>query len=210
MNKIEEILAEIGLNETIDAEVRRNGLTGSGKYNQCHSNVSNLVNRFGGNRICGYIKNPFQIFVGYTHFISHSVWITPEGNLADVTAHHYPGDAKTLSMYPVAHDENRKLYLPEFLISNTSNKKEIFASYRGLTKSIQKSKKLDLVKVGDTNFLRVTFKKLAITNLALRLPELKGESWKEFLNYGGFNSPSTATGKMWLQIQNESSPNLPN
>lgn len=200
MNKIDEILAEIGLVNTIDVPVRRVGLTGSGKYNQCHSNVSNLVNRYGGKRMCGYIKNPFQNFLGYTHFISHSVWVTPEGNLADVTAHHYSKDETFNSIYPVAHDENRKIYLPEFIISNTSNKKEIFASYRGLTESVQKRQKLDIHTVNYIDFLKLTFKKLDIKNLAVVLPELNGERWKEYLECGGFAMPSTATGKHWMQI----------
>ena len=203
MNKFDEILEQLGLTKTIDIPVRRKGLTGSGKYNQCHSNVSNLVHYFGGQKVCGYIKNPFQNFFGFTHYISHSVWVTPEGKFADVTAHHYSKDAISNFLYPVAYDDNRNIFLPEFLISNASSKKEIFASYRSLTDQIKKSKKLEVVEIDNIRFLKFTYKKLDVRNLAIKLPRLYGAEWDEFLSEGGFDLPSTATRKEWVQIRKE-------
>jgi hypothetical protein len=129
--------------------------------------------------------------------------VTPEGKFADVTAHHYSKDAISNFLYPVAYDDNRNIFLPEFLISNASSKKEIFASYRSLTDQIKKSKKLEVVEIDNIRFLKFTYKKLDVRNLAIKLPRLYGAEWDEFLSEGGFDLPSTATRKEWVQIRKE-------
>ena len=39
---------------TLNVPIRRKGMTGSGYKYQCHQNVFNLVNAYGGNRLGGY------------------------------------------------------------------------------------------------------------------------------------------------------------
>ena len=70
--------------KVIKVNIRQNGMTSPGKELCCHPNVEYLVKNNRGQRLLGYMitQNPDD---GEVQLLSHSVWITPEGKLADVT-----------------------------------------------------------------------------------------------------------------------------
>lgn len=68
----------------IKVQIRQHGMTSTGKEYCCHPNVEYLVEKIGGHRLLGYMICGSDSD-GESGLVPHSVWITPEGNLADVT-----------------------------------------------------------------------------------------------------------------------------
>ena len=48
-------LRKHGIKDPIIVPKRKNGLTSSGEYNECHQNVWELVKTFGGKQLQGYM-----------------------------------------------------------------------------------------------------------------------------------------------------------
>lgn len=69
----------------IQVPIRQNGLTSSGGEYCCHTNVEALIAKFGGHRLIGYLIEHGAHPLEHVLILSHSVWITPEGNAVDVT-----------------------------------------------------------------------------------------------------------------------------
>ena len=90
---IASLLINIGMKKSRMVKVRRNCLTGSGKSNMCHHNVTSLVSVYRGHRVVGFIPTPEvrNNTRGWT-FHGHSVWLTPEGKMVDVTAHNFTSE----------------------------------------------------------------------------------------------------------------------
>tara|TARA_B100000795_G_C22597135_1_gene359734 strand:- start:3 stop:719 length:717 start_codon:yes stop_codon:yes gene_type:complete len=104
MRKYESIFKRFKLmKRPVIVPVRTKGKTGMGILGQCHSNVTELVERIGGKAIRGYWlqrkKNGTM-----TAFIWHSIWETPEGKWVDVTASSTKNyeTCKELDFIPVA------------------------------------------------------------------------------------------------------------
>lgn len=73
----------------IKVPVRKKGMTGSGKSNECHANCELLVKRYGGSVLRGMlIKQNEKIGTNFI-LVFHSIWITPENNAVDVTANNF-------------------------------------------------------------------------------------------------------------------------
>jgi len=70
------------LPKPILVETRQKGMTSTGISNQCHGNVRQLVDRYGGQQILGF---DISIDHGEVILMQHSVWKTPEGTFVDVT-----------------------------------------------------------------------------------------------------------------------------
>jgi len=85
LRKYESIFKRFKLKKPVIVPIRTKGKTGMGIMGQCHSNVTELVEKIGGNAVRGYWLNRKKNGT-MTAFIWHSVWETPEGNLVDVTA----------------------------------------------------------------------------------------------------------------------------
>ena len=66
---------------------RRRGATSKGKTGNCHVNVQNWVDKIGGACVSGWLLNRDRRFLnkGIWIWSFHSVWLTPENKLADVT-----------------------------------------------------------------------------------------------------------------------------
>lgn len=101
--QVSRFLRKHGLKNTISVPVRKSGLTGSGKANQCHSNVYKLVKVYGGKQLLGFgVNTARSLYLDGTDKLPthlqwqdtpdtlrlywHSVWITPEGKAVDVTS----------------------------------------------------------------------------------------------------------------------------
>ena len=80
------LVSTSGLNRVIKVPQRKRGLTSSGKEHHCHPNVQLLVDTIGGKRMVGYevIVNRL-CHIRLTDLRFHSVWLTPENKLVDVT-----------------------------------------------------------------------------------------------------------------------------
>ena len=74
------------MNRVIKVPQRKRGLTSSGKERNCHPNVQLLVDTYGGKRMVGYevIVNRYR-HIRLIDLRFHSVWLTPENKLVDVT-----------------------------------------------------------------------------------------------------------------------------
>jgi len=197
---VEKILEKVGSNGVLNVPIRRVGLTGSGMNNQCHGNVCNLVHRYGGQRLFGYIKNPIQAYENYLHCISHSVWLTPEGNLADVTAHNYSKDVTFQEFYPLGYEKKYTVALLDFLIPQNPKLHEIYINFRDATDFYSVFYNLKKVEIGNITFLILKNKLINFDNLSLTFPEQSGELWKQVLSCGGFSKKSTATNEYWSAI----------
>ena len=68
---------------------RKEGLTSTGRPQQCHKNVEELVLKYGGEGIYGF--ELFQYMNSSIKLNYHSVWKTPEGKFVDVTQMGYEG-----------------------------------------------------------------------------------------------------------------------
>ncbi|MDP7280507.1 MAG: hypothetical protein QGG39_11580 [Candidatus Poribacteria bacterium] len=76
-------IKRLELNPPLKVPMRQNGMTSTGKPLMCHPNVAQLVHKYGGERMIGYMIWSTGDFTFY--LASHSVWITPEGKMVDVT-----------------------------------------------------------------------------------------------------------------------------
>ena len=81
---VEKVVRDLGLNKFIWIKKRTRGLTGNSQFRDCHWNVGKLVKRYGGKRVTGYSVQQ-DTGKGYVRFYFHSVWLTPENELVDVT-----------------------------------------------------------------------------------------------------------------------------
>lgn len=79
---VKKIITKIGLPNPIKVPQRKRGLTSSGREYCCHRNVNTLIQVHGGKRMLGY---SIKYNTSEVHIFSHSVWITPENDLVDVT-----------------------------------------------------------------------------------------------------------------------------
>jgi len=84
LKKIKFFTRGLKMKKVQSVPIRKRGMTGSGRKEDCHSNVSKLVHTYGGYDVRGYYvvyNEPTKTFC----FNPHSVWKTPEGKLVDVT-----------------------------------------------------------------------------------------------------------------------------
>jgi len=81
---VNEMISTLNLKRPIKVSQRQKGMTSSGKPYKCHSNVETLVKNYGGKRMVGYMIQKTRIDDALD-LLFHSVWVTPEGKLADVT-----------------------------------------------------------------------------------------------------------------------------
>jgi hypothetical protein len=86
---------------------RRKGKTGSGELLNCHDNVKNWVDRFGGEQVYGWVLHRNKKLIGLGAYIwnFHSIWKTPEGKYADVTMNPTYDDSDYITFWP---DASRK------------------------------------------------------------------------------------------------------
>ena len=82
---VKKIISKMGLPNPIKVPIRKRGMTSSGMEYNCHSNVVTIISVYGGKRMIGYNIGEKE---GRMNLMSHSLWITPENELVDVTKKH--------------------------------------------------------------------------------------------------------------------------
>lgn len=98
---------------------RLRGKTSNNTELMCHNNVQYWVDRIGGKRIEGWKKQYSDKDVervGYSHWMWHSIWETPEGKWVDVTAVRKKDDRREHIVF--WHDRRRATDLKDGVIYN--------------------------------------------------------------------------------------------
>ena len=175
---VNNFVLESGLNKVIKVPRRKRGMTSSGKRRHCHPNVELLVDNTGGKRMVGYEINMNE-FQGIRFFdlLFHSVWMTPENKLVDVTEKDIPSSL---------HGEDVQYFIPvsteDILlrdINHISSKNEKNEYQMGLfPEPMRKTTK------------KPSLEDLFVTNKGVG--DMNGKDWKKG---GCFTEPSISTGK---------------
>lgn len=184
----------------IKIPIRKNCMTGSGREGLCHWNVFELVKKYGGNRLHGFslsiARNEYPRALVLT---DHSIWITPESKVVDVTEDSRAVRDDYQFFIPVS--ISRKNYaLSTVIVPENFKKNGISVNMRD--KNINKAiAEMCNFKIKDAE------------KFTMNIPSSKFNS--EFLysfeidlsvdnfhlsNRGHFRLPSTATGKYWQEI----------
>ncbi len=127
---LRKTIKRTGFKPALKVPIRMKGMTSKGRPLGCHSNVEYLVHHYGGKRMLGYmvhccIDEKSNVYVTDVAFMPHSVWITPEGKMVDVTKRAISLNATNLledksieTFIPVTTNEN--LFLRCFAIPHPS------------------------------------------------------------------------------------------
>ncbi|MDP7280509.1 MAG: hypothetical protein QGG39_11590, partial [Candidatus Poribacteria bacterium] len=194
--QVSRFLRKHGLKNTISVPVRKSGLTGSGKANQCHSNVYKLVKVYGGKQLLGFGTNiarsvyldgtdklpthlGFQGTPDTLKLYWHSVWITPEGKAVDVTS----DDSRAIS-----YTEDAITFIPCHVLTGDTDavaKAGIVVPFKFKRKGIWLENEL--------------VKESRIRYLWHKDPITKNDRICYMAN-GGFHNPSKVTGKYHDEI----------
>jgi hypothetical protein len=197
--------------EIIEVEVRHDGMTGSGYQSLCHDNVVALVMTYGGARVGGFVVNDdIHIIKGEKclRLVYHSVWLTPENKLVDVTANNFTTES-SVNFLPVVIDTVTSV---EF--------DDIYLETRGVLTSVQRdphqtsdfAKRHDykLIEFSNSNDSEEIYDVLALipySDFKLEMISDDLSSAKDrnriinkVFDSGGFRNPSSATGKKFDEI----------
>ena len=192
LRKAQTFCNAIGISHAIEVPVRKRGMTSSGYPNQCHSNTSLLVKKFGGCVVTGFLRIMSN---GYLMLLCHSVWKTPEGKMVDVTLGRSKLDK--ICFLPVAeYDSNTHYYATSFNVVFPATGGGVFfvehisSFLDGREKGVWVSK-ANLKRQGKSNLRSKLFERVS------------GEFPDE--ECGGFVEPSIASGKTFDKIWEEHS-----
>jgi len=109
---LNKVISKMRLPNPIKVPIRKRGMTSSGKEMSCHINVNTLTEVYGGKRMIGYLIGKTDDRID---LFSHSVWMTPENKLCDVTR-------KTElqnSFHPNQNDLDYQYFIPILVITDT-------------------------------------------------------------------------------------------
>ena len=173
----------MGLEEVVETQRRKSGMTSSGRPQECHQNVSKLVACYGGKQVLGYLVNYIE-FTKTSFFIPHSIWETPEGNWVEVTS-----GIEELFSPLVAFNPLESFYHSPFLFSVSRDIHkgfERFSEQTGWEKFPMKYLKKNL---RDHHLFRRNY------------PYFREENY-EYWKSDSFTKPSSATGKYMTEMFN--------
>ena len=171
------LVSTSGLNRVIKVPQRKRGLTSSGKEHHCHPNVQLLVDTYGGKRMVGYevIVNRL-CHIRLTDLRFHSVWLTPENKLVDVTKkdeQDYSFCNETQYFIPVSTDDI------------------LLKDIRHITKNGKNVYEIGLFPQP----MRKTTKKPSLEDLLVTEKSMEDMGGKDWRMGGSFSQPSISTGK---------------
>ena len=174
---VNSFVSTSGLNRVIKVPQRKRGLTSSGKEHHCHPNVQLLVDTYGGKRMVGYevIVNRYR-HIRLTDLRFHSVWLTPENKLVDVTKkdeQEYLFCNGIQYFIPVSTDD----ILLKDVQQDTTNGKNLYEI--GLFPEP----------------MRETTKKPSLEDLLVTEKSMEDMGGKDWRMGGSFSQPSISTGK---------------
>lgn len=185
----------------IKVPIRRGCMTGSGKEGRCHWNVLELVKRYGGKRMRGFsffiVRGDYPRALVLT---DHSVWITPESKVVDVTINSRTSRGAYQFFIPVS-SSNQERALSTVIVPEDYKKSGISVDMRdteineGIAKNcnfeIEDSEKFTM-NVPTSKFITKLLYSYETDLTINNLSESGG---------GSFSLPSSATGKYWSEIK---------
>jgi len=197
-------LQKHGFTRPIQVPVRRNCMTGSGIAQQCHSNVLQLVEIYGGYRLGGYLLDTEYDANGneYLVFVSHSVWVTPEGNAVDVTAHNFSQNDFELFI-PKYKESGYQNALLDFALPKHIVKNGVLVNFND-EKNAEKAAEhgLDFIQVNKNwSFVRLPSSKFHYKLVHYIKNQKSNFNWKTELPKGGFTQNSKWSKKSWDEIK---------
>lgn len=186
------------LNEIpIEVPKRVNCMTASGKNAECHWNVNALMQIYGGSSLGG-----FAISVGNNavYLTDHTVWITPENKLVDVTF--TSDDATSSILLPMK--QHTQYGLTSILLCSDYKKRGIYLDYQSdaVNQELARSCNLATIVFQDRTYLTVPSSRFK-RNMIFSYKTDPAKVEKDALNRADFALPSKFTGKYWSQIVQE-------
>ena len=186
------------LNEIpIEVPKRVNCMTASGKNAECHWNVNALVQIYGGSSLGGLA---ISVVNNAVYLTDHTVWITPEKKLVDVTF--TSDDAKSSILLPMK--QQTQYGLTSILLCSDYKRRGIYLDYQSdaVNQELASQCKLSTVIFQGKTYLigpSSRFKKYMIFSLKADWTQVE----KDALKRADFTLPSKFTGKYWSQIVQE-------
>jgi hypothetical protein len=232
-------MKKLGIRDVYEVPIRKNGMTSSGHMNRCHTNVCKLQVTYGGKVASGFLLHKEKVVqltpAQHEHYsqeqksfasvewicIPHSVWMTPEGKLVNVTQDRPElGDRTSVLFAPLHFTDARKEYwqlLAEYYIPKNYRKNGVWV----VTSSFSKEKAEEIankypagrVVISQSAVLPDTTRTKFLADPDTLIEEINSfivsSDQGRFLDaddfdldnlIGGFTEPSTATGKSWDEI----------
>jgi hypothetical protein len=197
-------LQKYGFTKPIQVPVRRKCMTGSGIAQQCHSNVLQLVEIYGGYRLGGYIVDIDEDEDGneFTFFVSHSVWVTPEGKAVDVTAHNFT-EEDVVFFIPKYKESSYKNALLDFVLPKHFIKDGVLINVADeKNDEIAAENGLDVIQLEENlTFVRLPSSKFNYKLIHQSIDQKSNFDWKSDLPDGGFTQNSKWSKKSWDEIK---------
>jgi hypothetical protein len=205
-----QFMRQMGMTDVYKVPIRKTGLTGSGHEGECHDNVAKIQAVYGGKSVKGFFiyrdtmtKKTTSQKKKVFRFVSHSVWLTPEGKLADVTYGWVKNDVdyiiegcdlNTIWFSPVVSFDCQKTYyhtLGNYIVPKNYKKFGLWVE-------------TDRLESGQWNKIHTDFcesisKKNHIYDLNGSYFDLVDSETSQ----GGFTESSSATGRSWSKIWND-------
>jgi hypothetical protein len=184
---IKSWLVKNNFKNTLKVPFRKNGMTSSGYQYKCHQNVHNLVKAYGGKRLGGYAVC-IDDDADAVQFLSHSVWVTPEGNAVDVTpSNDYSFDPLYLHFLPVVEESFFETIFLSFILIEDLVDKIILVNDK------RSNDVYDYSKVCAQFFTK---------SMLIKKKVMTRSDVIESLHIGGFSKASSSTGHNWNAIYN--------
>ena len=190
--------------EIVKVPVRHEGMTGSGYSNLCHDNVQLLVNTYGGSSIGGFIAvNDKKIRNENTiELIYHSIWMTPENKIVDVTANNFTEDSQ-INFLPVEIEDSLGIQFDDIILEKRGVLVQINRN-PAATNNFAKGNEFKLIQLGDDPaniYALIPFVDFQIDFICDKFnDEDKNIFLERALKKGGFRNQSSATGKTFKEI----------
>ena len=228
-------MKKLGIRDVYEVPSRKKGMTSSGQMNQCHSNAAKLQITYGGKVASGFLlhrEKVVQLTPAQREYYSeeqksfalvewscipHSVWMTPEGKLVNVTQDRpVLGDRSSALFAPLHFVDARKEYwyfLADYDLPKNYLKKGVWVTTNYFSKEhaeeIANQYPAGRVFVAPSPVLRdQTDMRFLADPSAIKVSSLiRKKDQGRFADdldldnrRGGFTEPSTATGKSWDEI----------
>jgi hypothetical protein len=227
-------MKKLGIRDVYEVPIRTKGMTSSGQMNQCHTNVAKLQVVYGGKVASGFLLHRKKERLKQGKYVSgerkwfssvewsfnpHSVWMTPEGKLVDVTQQRKELDVRTSTLFaPLQFSDARKhhwYFVIDYYLSKKYKKKGIWMT----TSRFSREEAESIAKQNPGIVITPS-----VTGTSTRMRWLgdysciEGAIEQDRFEYphpyftdevcgldidnrlGGFTEPSTATGKSWDEI----------
>jgi len=203
---IRRFVDKMGFDEMIRVPIQTKGMTGSGKPNECHSNVLGIVKWKKGKILRGYFVCIYNN--GVVTMNNHSVWISPEGRCKDITNNYDDRDGMDENCIIRKGDKEYILFVPVSLglideLGIGVNEVSFRSDWETYGKFII-SRNDDFLLLRKSNFDKFQ-KKCGFVEKRKYKPHTKSIKWmKDWVDEdSGFSHKSLGTGKSWDELKRE-------